>query len=211
MCAKDGVLRISITQSKLPGEKYAAYAAFNRALEATGGGKLNSPKTVVYPNTEEAEELVELIGAGAPEEETFVLGMHLGPLEMVRMALAHRIQDDLGHAAKRLVQLAKVDPQVTLRLATRCFAHKATHILRVQTPEEVRNFTKAFDGLLRQVTDAVVMRGGVTGLTNRQPWQQATPTSYVRAGGDHHHRNSVTGVARSSSTGLAEHGEGPCV
>jgi hypothetical protein len=56
----------------------------------------------VYPNTEEAEELAELIGAGAPVEETVVLGMHLGPLETVRMALAHRIQDDLGHAAKRL-------------------------------------------------------------------------------------------------------------
>ena len=36
-------------------------------------------------------------------------------------ALAHRIQDDLGHAARRLMQRAKV---VTLRLTTRCFAHK---------------------------------------------------------------------------------------
>jgi hypothetical protein len=100
----------------------------------------------VHPNTKEAEELAELIGAGAPVEETVVLGLHLGLLETVRMTLAHRIQDDLGHAAKRLAQLAKVDPQVTLRLANRCFAHKATHILWVQTPEEVRDFTKAFDG-----------------------------------------------------------------
>jgi hypothetical protein len=42
-------------------------------------------------------------------KQTVVPGMHLGPLETVRMALAHRIQDDLGHAAKRLVGLAKVD------------------------------------------------------------------------------------------------------
>jgi hypothetical protein len=74
---------------------------------------------VVYPNTQEAAELADAVGAGPPVEETTVLGMHVGSLETVRKALVDRIQGDFGHAAKRLVQLTKLDPQVTLRIATR--------------------------------------------------------------------------------------------
>jgi hypothetical protein len=155
-----------------PAYSKAAFGAIKKALESTGG-QLNPSKMVVYPDSEQAAEVAAAVGAGEPVEDTVVLGMHLGPLATVRKALADRIRNDLGHAAKRLVQLAEHDPQVTLRLTTRCFAHKATHILRVQSPEEVRDFTDAFDKLLRQVTDAVVMRGAPIGLSNRQ-WQQAT-------------------------------------
>jgi len=46
-------------------------------------------------------------------------------------------------------------------------------VLRVQTPEEVRDFTDEFDKLLREVLNALVMRGGSAKLSKQQ-WQQAT-------------------------------------
>ena len=150
----------------------AAYQAFKKALGGTGG-KLNEAKTVIYPDTDAAQELAQELHAGAAKSTTELLGMHLSDVDTVRQALQARIEGDLGHAAKRLKQLAELDSQVALRLFTRCFVQKASHILRVQTPTEVAVFTTQFDKLLRDVLRALVMRDGKANLTKAQ-WLQAT-------------------------------------
>lgn len=85
--------------------------------------------------------------------------MHMGPLKTVHKVLPRRSRP------RRRVQLTgqAVNSQVTPRLTTRCFAHKAAHMLRVQTPEDVRDFTDAFNKLLQQVTEAVVMSRSADG------------------------------------------------